>query len=49
MTEEDVYMANVELVHAVCRNFGKKIKHEDREAIANVGMIYAILLSKNDL
>lgn len=42
LTEEDVYKANSGLIRAVCNNYGKKIEHEDREAIANEGMIYAI-------
>lgn len=42
LTEADVHEANSELIDTVCKNYGKKIEHEDRKAIANMGMIFAI-------
>lgn len=42
LTENDVYSVNSELIREVCKKYGKSLEPEDREAIANLGMIYAI-------
>lgn len=42
LTEDDVYKANYKLVYGVCKQFGKILEPEDREAFANIGMLYAI-------
>lgn len=42
LTEDDVCKANDEFVKEVCRYYGKTLEREEREAIANLGMVYAI-------
>lgn len=42
LTEADVYEANRELVFMMCKNHGKSLEREDRNAIASMGMLGAI-------
>ncbi len=49
LTEADVYEANRELVFMMCKNHGKSLEHEDRNAIASMGMLGAIRSYKSGL
>jgi hypothetical protein len=42
LTEGDVYKANSKFIREVCQHYGKNLEREEREAIANLGMLNAI-------